>query len=78
MVLADKPQDAANAGNEESPAIRKETSENPKNAVVYMNPANAIVFKLNQQQPKAGALSQTRPEDTSNSESPLLRNRKAQ
>jgi hypothetical protein len=54
MVLADKPQDAK-AANEEGPALRKETSENPKNAVVYMNPANAIVFKLNQQQAKAGS-----------------------
>ena len=54
IVLTDKPQDAK-AANEEGPALRKETSENPKNAVVYMNPANAIVFKLNQQQAKAGS-----------------------
>jgi hypothetical protein len=54
MVLSDKPQDAK-APNEEGPAFRKETSENPKNAVVYMNPGNAIVFKLNQQQAKAGS-----------------------
>ena len=78
MVLADKPQEAK-AANQDGPALRKETSENPKNAVVYLNQANAIVFKINQQQAKAGgALSMTRPEGSSNSESPLLRNRKAQ
>jgi len=45
MVLADKPQEAK-AANQDGPALRKETSENPKNAVVYLNQANAIVFKM--------------------------------